>query len=226
MAEGLEPGVRAAVESALALLEKLGATLEEVSLPSTRGGAQHLLHHRPRRVLGQPGADGRGPLRLPRRPPVAHRQLPGDARPGLRPRGQAPGHARHLRALQRLLRRLLPQGAEGAHPHRAKNSTAPSRRWTPWSAPPLRSSPSPRGSRSDPLSMYLCDVLTLPVNLAGLPRHLGAVRPERGPPGRPAGDRAAIRGRAGAPRRPRLPGGDRVARGAAPPASGRGDRTP
>jgi len=27
----------------------------------------------------------------------------------------------------------------------------------------------PKGERSDPLSMYLCDVLTLPVNLAGLP---------------------------------------------------------
>ena len=35
MAEGLEPGVRAAVEAALAQLEKLGATLVEVSLPST-----------------------------------------------------------------------------------------------------------------------------------------------------------------------------------------------
>jgi aspartyl-tRNA(Asn)/glutamyl-tRNA(Gln) amidotransferase subunit A len=27
----------------------------------------------------------------------------------------------------------------------------------------------PMGARSDPLSMYACDVLTLPVNLAGLP---------------------------------------------------------
>ena len=27
----------------------------------------------------------------------------------------------------------------------------------------------PQGARNDPLSMYLCDVLTLPVNLAGLP---------------------------------------------------------
>ncbi len=36
MAEGLEPGVRAAVEAAFAQLEQLGATLEEVSLPSPR----------------------------------------------------------------------------------------------------------------------------------------------------------------------------------------------
>ena len=27
----------------------------------------------------------------------------------------------------------------------------------------------PKGAKSDPLSMYVCDVLTLPVNLAGLP---------------------------------------------------------
>jgi len=27
----------------------------------------------------------------------------------------------------------------------------------------------PKGDKSDPLSMYLCDVLTIPVNLAGLP---------------------------------------------------------
>ena len=37
-----------------------------------------------------------------------------DPRRGLRRRGQAPHHARHLRPLRRLLRRLLPQGPEGA----------------------------------------------------------------------------------------------------------------
>ena len=36
------------------------------------------------------------------------------ARAGLRRRGEAPHHARHLRALGRLLRRLLPEGAAGA----------------------------------------------------------------------------------------------------------------
>ena len=37
---------------------------------------------------------------------------------GLRRRGEAAHHARHLRALGRLLRRLLPEGAEGAHADR------------------------------------------------------------------------------------------------------------
>ena len=38
VAEGLEAGVRHAFESALTDLERLGATLEEVSLPSTEAG--------------------------------------------------------------------------------------------------------------------------------------------------------------------------------------------
>ena len=41
------------------------------------------------------------------------RRLPGDPRRGLRGGGQAPDHARHVRAVGRLLRRLLPQGPEG-----------------------------------------------------------------------------------------------------------------
>ena len=44
-----------------------------------------------------------------------HRRLPGHARQRLRRRGQAAHHARHLRAVGRLLRRVLPEGAEGAH---------------------------------------------------------------------------------------------------------------
>ena len=41
----------------------------------------------------------------------------------VRRRGQAPDHARHLRALGRLLRRLLRHGAEGAHAASARTST-------------------------------------------------------------------------------------------------------
>ena len=41
-------------------------------------------------------------------------------RRGLRHRGPAPHHDRHLRALGRLLRRLLPAGAEGAQPDQAR----------------------------------------------------------------------------------------------------------
>ena len=85
-------------------------------------------------------------------------------------RGQAPHHARHVRALGRLLRRLLPQGPEGAHAHQGRlrprlraRSTRSSRR---------RARPSPSRSvraLDDPVAMYLVDACTLPVNVAGLP---------------------------------------------------------
>ena len=39
---------------------------------------------------------------------------------GFGARGEAPDHARHLRAVGRLLRRLLPQGAEGPHAHQGR----------------------------------------------------------------------------------------------------------
>ena len=71
------------------------------------------------RGLVQSGALRRRPLR-PSRDAREGRWLAGDVRPhpgrGLRPRGEAPHHARHLRAERRLLRRLLPEGAAGAHP--------------------------------------------------------------------------------------------------------------
>ena len=47
-----------------------------------------------------------------------------DARRGLRPRGQAPHHARHLRAERRLLRRVLPEGAAGADADAAATTIA------------------------------------------------------------------------------------------------------
>jgi hypothetical protein len=76
-----------------------------------------LLHHRAGRGQLQPVAASTACVRPPRRAvrrPAGHVQE--DARRGLRPRGQAPHHDRHLRAQPRLLRRLLPAGAEAA-PH-------------------------------------------------------------------------------------------------------------
>ena len=43
---------------------------------------------------------------------------------GLRRRGEAPHHARHLRAERRLLRRVLPEGAAGAHADSAATTSA------------------------------------------------------------------------------------------------------
>ena len=76
-----------------------------------------LLPDRHRRGVEQPRALRRRPLRAPRaRARATSREhVRAHALRGLRRRGEAPHPARHLRALGRLLRRLLPQGAAGAH---------------------------------------------------------------------------------------------------------------
>ena len=119
---GTEGGVdagraRAASSATLALAEELGASVEPCRLPHAPARAVGLLPDRAGRGVGEPGALRRRPLRAARR----RRRRP-DRRctsrtraAGLRRRGQAPDHARHVRALERLLRRLLRHRAEGAH---------------------------------------------------------------------------------------------------------------
>src|SRR5882762_7655636 len=65
------------------------------------------------------------PPRRPRRPPRegvrrSHRHVLPHARRGLRRRGETQDPRRHLRAVARLLRRLLPAGAEDPAPDRAR----------------------------------------------------------------------------------------------------------
>ena len=83
--------------------------------------ARHLrlLRDRPGRGVLEPRPLRRRPLRAARgRRRRPDRDVRGDALGGLRRRGEAADHARHLRALLRLLRRLLRPGAEGPHADR------------------------------------------------------------------------------------------------------------
>ena len=82
-----------------------------------------------------------------------------DARGGLRRRGQAPHHARHLRAVRGLLRRVLRPGAAGAHARARATSRTPSSGWTLIVAPTTPGVAFKLGEKADPLSMYLNDVL-------------------------------------------------------------------
>ena len=73
-----------------------------------------------------------------------------------------------LRAFQRLLRRLLRQGAEGTHAIAADFERAFAQ--CDVIASPAASSPAfTFNAKSDPYSMYLMDYYTIPVSLAGLP---------------------------------------------------------
>ena len=115
--EGMEPEVAGAVRDAVRQLEALGATRR-----GRLAAAHRVRDRRPttssppprRRRTWRATTASRYGLRVDRGRGLA-RHVRADARAGLRHRGQAPHHARHLRAVGGLLRRLLPQGAEGAH---------------------------------------------------------------------------------------------------------------
>ena len=102
----------------------LGAEVVEVSCPHFKYALPRVLPDRAERGLVQPG-----PLRRHALRPAGRRRRPrravgraghvADPRGRLRARGQAPHHPRHVRAVGRLLRRLLRLGAEGPHAHLA-----------------------------------------------------------------------------------------------------------
>ena len=117
LGDGVAPGVRAAVEAALARVREAGRAARGDHAAAHRAVHPGLLHHRGGRSLQQPEPLRRRQVRPSRQGlPRPCRHVRQDARRRLRRRGQAPHHDRHLRALPRLLRRLLPAGAEGA-PH-------------------------------------------------------------------------------------------------------------
>ena len=94
-------------------------------LPPLRARPRHLLPDPPGRGVQQPGPLRRDALRaadVSRRRRRTQRRGgdAGDPRGRLRRRGEAPHHPGHLRAVQRLLRRLLRAGAEGAHADHAR----------------------------------------------------------------------------------------------------------
>ena len=105
---GLDPEVEHAVREAIRVLERSGARTRRVSLPHTDAGVATYYIVAPAEAssnlarydgvkYGLRVADGRDLVSMT----AAH------ARGGLRPRGAAPHHAGHLRAVGRLLRRLL-----------------------------------------------------------------------------------------------------------------------
>ncbi|MGD0448692.1 MAG: amidase family protein, partial [Candidatus Dormibacteria bacterium] len=168
MAEGLEPGVRDAVQSALAQLEKLGATLVEVSLPSTEAALSTYYIIAPAECSANLARmDGvRFGLHVDRKSLTDTY---------LETRGQGFGPEVKRRIM--LGTYALSSGYYDAYYRQAQKvrtliAEEFDRAFETVDALVSPTSPIvafPKGDKSDPLSMYLCDVLTLPVNLAGLP---------------------------------------------------------
>ena len=118
--------------------------------------------------------------------PASRRSWRATRAAGLRRRGEAPHHPRHLRAVGRLLRRLLRPGAEGAHadPARLRRRV----RAAPTCSSRRRRPPRRSGSGRSSTTRWRCTSTTsrtIPANLAGIAGHVAARRP--GARGRPAG---------------------------------------
>jgi aspartyl-tRNA(Asn)/glutamyl-tRNA(Gln) amidotransferase subunit A len=166
--EGLEPGVRRAVEESLRVLEGMGATLDEVSLPSTGAALSTYYIIAPAECSSNLARyDG---VRFGMR--KEHDSL---LEMYLDTRGS--GFGAEVKRRIMLGTYALSSGYYDAYYRKAqKVRTVIAQEFAAAfervDALVCATSPSvafPLGAREDPLSMYLCDVLTLPVNLAGLP---------------------------------------------------------
>jgi aspartyl-tRNA(Asn)/glutamyl-tRNA(Gln) amidotransferase subunit A len=168
MGEGIEPSVRAAVEDALQVLEGLGTSLHEVSLPTTHVGLSTYYIIAPAECSSNLARyDGvRFGLRV-ERPSLTDTYL----------RTRDEGFGAEVKRRVMLGTYALSSGYYDAYYRKAQKVRTViadefAAVFDDVDALVCPTSPSvafPMGERSDPLSMYMCDVLTLPVNLAGLP---------------------------------------------------------
>jgi aspartyl-tRNA(Asn)/glutamyl-tRNA(Gln) amidotransferase subunit A len=166
--EGLEPGVRAAVEQAIEVLRAQGASLEEVSLPSTDAGLSTYYIIAPAECSSN----------LARFDGVRFGLREEDAsllQTYLRTRGAGFGNEVKRRVM--LGTYALSSGYYDAYYRKAQKVRTViaeefDRVFERVDALVCPTSPTvafTQGAREDPVAMYLCDVLTIPVNLAGLP---------------------------------------------------------
>ena len=96
-------------------LEKAGATVDRVQRAERALRAVGVLPDRAGRGVVEPRSLRRRALRPAGRRRRRRHDERAHARRGLRPRGEAAHHARHVRAVGRVLRRVLRPGAAGAH---------------------------------------------------------------------------------------------------------------
>ena len=166
--DGLEPGVRAAVETAVEVLRSLGASVEPVSLPSTDAGLSTYYIIAPAECSSNLARfDG---VRFGLR----------EASPSLLQmylRTRDAGFGPEVKRRIMLGTYALSSGYYDAYYRKAQKVRTVihdefERVFAQVDALVCPTSPTvafTQGAREDPIAMYLCDVLTIPVNLAGLP---------------------------------------------------------
>ena len=169
---GWQSGVMSRFQESVDLLVEAGAEVVEVSCPTFVHALATYYLILPAGGVEQPREVRRHALRpagLARGGCQRRGRDAGDPGRGLRGRGQAPDHPGHLRAVQRLLRRLLRAGAEGPHADRPglRRGVREGRRA---GLADGADDGVPAGEKlDDPIAMYLNDLATIPANLAGVP---------------------------------------------------------
>ena len=168
--EGIEAGVLDAFKAALARAEELGAQISEVRLPHAPHALSAYYVLAPAEASSNLARfDGvRYGLRADATRRSARHVHPHPPR-RLRRRGQAAHHARHLRAVLRLLRRLLRPRPARAHEDR-RGLRGAFEQVDLIVTPTAPTVAFELGEKTgDPLAMYLNDYCTVPMSLAGIP---------------------------------------------------------
>ena len=160
-----------AVWDAISKLESLGASWQEVSLPHTRYAlAAYYVIAMSEASSNLARFDGlRYGLRVGEDKDW-HTTFSEIRVAGLWAGGQKAHTLRNLCPLRGLLRPLLPEGLEGENSDQGGLPAAPSRMSIFWPVPTMPIPAFKIGERiNDPLSLYMADVFTVPINLAGVP---------------------------------------------------------
>jgi aspartyl-tRNA(Asn)/glutamyl-tRNA(Gln) amidotransferase subunit A len=171
LAQGIEPGVRASFDAAIAAAEKLGATVAEISLP-------HAGHALPAYYLIAPAEASANLSRFDGVRFGLRVENPGDSIAEMYGHTRAQGFGAEVKRRIMLGTYVLSAGYYDAYYGTAQRVRTLIRRDfdQAFADVDLIATPaSPTvafgiGERvDDPWAMYACDVLTVPVNLAGLP---------------------------------------------------------
>ena len=217
------PGVRASFDAALALAEKLGASVQPCTLPHAPHALSAYYIIAPGRGLGKPGAVRRRPLR-----PAGRwgRRSDDDVQPHPRARGSAPRSSAGSCSAPTRCRAATTTPTTGPRCEvRTRIAEDFRAAFDAFDFIVTPTAPGPAfelGAKTDdPLAMYLNDFCTVPMSLAGIPAISIPCGLSRRPAGRPPARGAGVQRERAARRRLRARAGARIRRQPGPQWKGR-----